>query len=70
VNAWIINFLYFPDDKSAYIPAVIQFAIFGVICVLVFRWIVRHSKKQEELTKELEERVLRERDIQKQKDQQ
>ncbi|QBP40568.1 hypothetical protein [Paenisporosarcina antarctica] len=70
MNAWIVNFLYFPDDKSAYIPAVIEFAIFAVICVLVFRWIVRHSKKQEEKTRELEERVLRERKIEQQKDQQ
>ncbi|WP_019413061.1 hypothetical protein [Paenisporosarcina sp. TG20] len=70
MNAWIINFLYFPEDKSSYIPAAIEFVIFAVICVLVFRWIVKKSKQQEEKTKELEERVLRERKLQKQNENQ
>lgn len=54
-------FLYFPEDKSEYIPAAISFVIFMVLFVLTFMWIRRTSKKQELETKELEERILRER---------
>jgi uncharacterized membrane protein len=54
-------FLYFPEDKSEYIPAAISFLIFMVLLFFVFRWIRNNSKKQELETKELEERILRER---------
>ncbi len=70
LNLWIVNFLYFPEDKSTYIPAAFQFLIFAILCVLTFRWILKISKKQEEKTRELEERVLRERQLDKQKEQQ
>jgi len=70
MKVWLLNFLYFPEDKSLYIPAAFEFLIFAVICVLVFRWFLRKSKKQEQQTKELEERVLRERQLEKQKEQQ
>lgn len=69
MNDWILNFLYFPEDKSAYIPAAFQFLIFAILCVLAFRWILKLSKKQEQKTKDLEERILRERQTDKQKDQ-
>ncbi len=69
MNAWIVNFLYFPEDKSAYIPAAFQFMIFIILCILAFRWIIKISKKQEEKTKELEERILSERQSEKQKEQ-
>lgn len=70
MNVWMMNFLYFPEDKSAYIPAAFQFLIFAILCVLAFRWIIRLSKKQEQKTKDLEERILRERELEKQKEQQ
>lgn len=54
-------FLYFPEDKSEYIPAAISMAIFGAACVLTFIFIKRVSKKQELETKEIEERINRER---------
>ncbi|WP_179393401.1 hypothetical protein [Sporosarcina sp. JAI121] len=54
-------FLYFPEDKSEYIPAAISFVIFMILLVFAFRWIRNNSKKQELETKELEERILRER---------
>jgi flagellar biosynthesis/type III secretory pathway M-ring protein FliF/YscJ len=54
-------FLYFPEDKSEYIPAAISFFFFMILLVITFRWIKRISKKQEEETRELEERILRER---------
>lgn len=50
-------YLYFPEDKSEYIPAAISFVVFMIACVLTFRWIIKHSKKEEQKTKELEEQV-------------
>jgi len=54
-------FLYFPEDKSEYIPAFISMLFFGILLVLTFRWILRYSKKQELETKEIENRILLER---------
>lgn len=64
MNHLIFNweFLYFPEDKSAYIPAFIQFVIMLVICVLVFKWVRRLANKQAEEAKVLEARALAERD--------
>ncbi|NYF26208.1 putative membrane protein [Sporosarcina sp. JAI121] len=61
MNALLMPFLYFPEDKSEYIPAAISFVIFMILLVFAFRWIRNNSKKQELETKELEERILRER---------
>ena len=54
-------FLYFPEDKTEYIPAVVSFVIFMTLLVITFRWIRKTSKKQELATKEIEERILEER---------
>lgn len=54
-------FLYFPEDKSEYIPAAISFVFFMILMYFAWRWIRNNSKKQELETKELEERILRER---------
>lgn len=62
---WLMPFLYFPEDKSEYIPAAISFVIFMVLMLIVFRLIIKKSKKQEEETKELEERILKERELSK-----
>lgn len=62
---WLMPFLYFPEDKSEYIPAAISFVVFMTLMLLVFRMIIRKSKKQEEETKELEERILKERELNK-----
>ena len=61
MNVLLMPFLYFPEDKSEYIPAAISFSFFMVLLVLTFMWIKRNSRKQEEETRELEERILRER---------
>lgn len=50
-------FLYFPEDKSEYIPAAISFFIFFILCVLTFRLIVRISKREAEKAKKLEEQI-------------
>ncbi|MEK4028356.1 MULTISPECIES: hypothetical protein [Bacillaceae] len=41
-------FLYFPEDKTEYIPAVISMAIFTAAAVAVFLYFRRISKKEEE----------------------
>jgi len=61
MNVLLMPFLYFPEDKSEYIPAAFSFAFFMLLLVLTFMWIQRNSKKQQEETKELEERILKER---------
>ncbi|AQQ52724.1 hypothetical protein [Planococcus lenghuensis] len=57
----LMPFLYFPEDKSEYIPAAIEFIAVMVIAAFVFRWVIKKSKRDEQKTKELEERILRER---------
>ncbi|MDS9472799.1 hypothetical protein [Sporosarcina pasteurii] len=65
MNVLLMPFLYFPEDKSEYIPAAISFTVFMILCILAFMWIRRNSQKQEAETKELEERILRERKAEK-----
>ncbi|AMW99700.1 hypothetical protein M2M59_11525 [Rummeliibacillus sp. G93] len=67
MNAWILNeFLYFPEDKSEYIPAVIELAIILVLCVLVFNFFRRKARRDAEKTKELEEKIARDKNSSKQ----
>jgi energy-converting hydrogenase Eha subunit H len=55
---YILNlFLYFPEDKSEYIPAVITFTLFMIAAVLAMRFIIKISKRQEEKAKEFEEQL-------------
>jgi len=62
MNLWILNeFLYFPDDKSEYIPAAIEMVIILVLCILVFNFFRRKARKDLEKTKELEEKILKEK---------
>lgn len=56
-------FLYFPEDKTEYIPAAISFFIFFIGAIVTMYLIVRVSKKQEEKTKHLEEELKRKRSI-------
>ncbi|CAM3202246.1 hypothetical protein FITA111629_09505 [Filibacter tadaridae] len=61
MNAILMPFLYFPEDKTEYIPAIFSSLFFFILLVLTFMWFMRNSKKQEQETKELEQRILRER---------
>ncbi|MTH55531.1 hypothetical protein GKZ89_19235 [Bacillus mangrovi] len=45
-------FLYFPEDKTEYIPAAFHMAIFLILAVLAFRFIVKLSRKEERETRE------------------
>lgn len=57
-HSWIIgDFLYFPKDKSAYIPAAISFFCFFIMAVITMRFIVRYSKREEMKAKELEDKL-------------
>ena len=53
-------FLYFPEDKTEYIPAAISFFFFLAACILTFTGIVMYSKKEEEKARELEKRMKEE----------
>ncbi|WP_421381041.1 hypothetical protein ACOJQI_19100 [Bacillus salacetis] len=60
LNAFILNlFLYFPEDKTEYIPAAFWMILFGTAAVLTFRWFIKISKKEEEKTKQAEEEARR-----------
>ncbi|WP_144554644.1 hypothetical protein [Bacillus sp. X1(2014)] len=50
-------FLYFPEDKSEYIPAAITFMIFLIGAFLTMRVIILVSKREAKKAKELEEQL-------------
>ncbi|PLR92655.1 hypothetical protein [Bacillus sp. T33-2] len=47
-------FLYFPEDKSEYVPAAITCLIFLIGAVVTMRLIMRVSKKEAEKATQLE----------------
>lgn len=47
-----MDFLYFPEDKSEYIPGIISVIIIFILSMLIMWLLVRASKKQ---VKQLEE---------------
>ncbi|MGM0754320.1 MAG: hypothetical protein ACQET6_20675 [Bacillota bacterium] len=56
LSSFVLNlFLYFPEDKSEYIPASITMAIFLIAALLTFRLIIKVSKREELKTKKMEE---------------
>ncbi|HWI48004.1 MAG TPA: hypothetical protein VNU45_07245 [Rummeliibacillus sp.] len=62
MNLWILNeFLYFPENKSEYIPAAIEMAIILILCILVFNLFRKKARKDLEKTRELEEKILKEK---------
>ena len=56
------GFLYFPEDKSAYIPAAIEFILLLCIVFATYKWFKRVARRQEEKARSLEARALQERD--------
>ncbi|OIK13925.1 hypothetical protein [Bacillus sp. MUM 13] len=56
-------FLYFPKDKSEYIPAAITSVIFVIGAVLTMKLIISVSKKEALKTKHLEEELLKKNQI-------
>lgn len=43
----MMEFLYFPEDKTEYIPALISLAIFVIGAIIVMYFFVKNSKKEE-----------------------
>lgn len=61
IDSFILSlFLYFPEDKSEYIPAAISFTIFFILCIFTMRFIVKTSRKEEAKAKELEDQIMSE----------
>jgi hypothetical protein len=53
----LAEFLYFPKDKSEYIPAAISFFFFFIGAIITMRFIIAHSKREAQKAKELEEKL-------------
>ncbi|WP_062514168.1 hypothetical protein [Halobacillus sp. KGW1] len=51
----MMEFLYFPEDKSEYIPAVFMLLLFIVLASLAMIWIIRASQKEEKKWDKLEQ---------------
>lgn len=62
------GFLYFPEDKTAYIPAAIEMILIFVVCFILLMGFKKISKRQEMKAKELEQRILEERNQNQQKE--
>lgn len=66
MNQFLMNFsggfLYFPEDKSLYLPAVIEFVLLLIVVLVTFRFVRRIAARQAAQAKILEERALKERD--------
>ncbi|WP_141433843.1 hypothetical protein [Bacillus sp. 03113] len=55
-------FLYFPEDKTEYIPAAISFFFFFLAAVLTMFIIIRVSKREEKKTEQLVEKIKSSKD--------
>lgn len=54
-------YLYFPEDKTEYIPVVIELFVLIIICVLLFRWLRRKSNREAAKALELEKKIMQAR---------
>lgn len=50
-------FLYFPEDKTEYIPAAFTMLVFTVAAFFAFRLIVKASKNEQQKTDELLKKI-------------
>ncbi|UOQ94221.1 hypothetical protein MUO14_04470 [Halobacillus shinanisalinarum] len=46
----MMEFLYFPEDKTEYIPAVLTLLVFVVAAFVTMYFIIKASRKEEERT--------------------
>ncbi|MFD2637664.1 hypothetical protein [Piscibacillus salipiscarius] len=44
----MMEFLYFPQDKTEYIPALISLLLFMTVAVLFMRMIIKKAKREQE----------------------
>lgn len=54
----MMEFLYFPEDKTEYIPGIITLVVCIVLAYVAFVLIRKYSKKQEQRAQEFEQEVL------------
>lgn len=54
----MMPFLYFPEDKTEYIPAFIMLALCILLAYIAYRFVKRHSERQEEKMKRFEQQVM------------
>lgn len=47
-----MEFLYFPEDKTEYIPAIIVLVIFVIGAGIAMYYFIKHSKKEADKTDE------------------
>ena len=55
------NFLYFPKDKSTYLPAFIKLLLMVLVCVMVFKFLRKLSAKEAAKAELLEQEMLEKR---------
>lgn len=59
-NWFVISlFLYFPEDKTEYIPAAITSFVFLMGAILTMRFIIKVSKREAQKAKEYEQAVMK-----------
>lgn len=54
----MMPFLYFPEDKTEYIPALLMLLLFILLAFIVYKLIKKYSRNEEEKMKDFEEKVL------------
>jgi cbb3-type cytochrome oxidase subunit 3 len=55
----MMDFLYFPENKMEYIPAVISLLCFMLLAYIVYRLFKRHSANEEAKMKAFEQDVMK-----------
>lgn len=58
----MMEFLYFPEDRTEYLPAAIILILVILATFVAFYLIRRQSMKQEQKLKEFESKIMRELD--------
>ncbi len=61
MSKWFVIslFLYFPEDKTEYIPAAITSFIFLIGAILTMRFIIKVSRKEAQKAREQEQAILK-----------
>ncbi|WLR55775.1 hypothetical protein LC048_01830 [Mesobacillus subterraneus] len=61
MSKWFVIslFLYFPEDKTEYIPAAITSLVFLIGAVLTMRYIIKVSKREAQKAKEHEQEIMK-----------
>lgn len=55
----MMEFLYFPEDKTEYIPGLITLVVCIILAYVVFVLIRKYSKNEAQRAKEFEEKVMK-----------